>query len=81
MTSDLSGVSMFTLDAPRREWFVGCTDARLRPGVCAVEANDGEITIVGPGEAPFTFSHREIAELQTALAAAITQAAQDLADS
>ncbi|MFE0024929.1 hypothetical protein [Amycolatopsis sp. NPDC059021] len=76
MTSDLS---VFTLDAPQREWFVRCTDANLRLRVCSVEANNGELAIVSPEKEIFMFSRRDIAELQTALAAAITQAAQDLA--
>ncbi|GAA1976132.1 hypothetical protein [Amycolatopsis minnesotensis] len=71
-------ISVLTQNSPRREWLVRCYDSNLRLGVCAVEANNGEIAIAGPDDEFFTLSQHDIVAFQSALNAAIARAAQDV---
>ncbi|MEC3976661.1 hypothetical protein [Amycolatopsis sp. H20-H5] len=71
-------ISVLAQNSPRREWLVRCYDSNLRPGVCAVEANNGEIAIAGPHDRFFTLPHSAIADFHAALSEAITQTAQDV---
>lgn len=65
-------------EGPRREWISRCYDPMHRPDTCSVEANDGEIEILGPDGSAFILAGRDIVDFRASLDAATRRAAADV---
>lgn len=78
MNDPVNGAPGTEDDCPRREWITRCSDTARRLSTCSVEANDGEVEIVGPNGSGFILGGVEIGQFRESFDAATRQVQVDI---